>query len=93
MIVFLSQIEKGRVDNFSSESTWVPECVLLLEWKQKEKGPEPLKYKVKLKGTGEERYFFRIVYDPGQWWMTNLCKLHNVCILGIEFFYCHFCHW
>ena len=67
MIVFLSQVEKDRVDNFSSESTWVPECVLLLEWKQKDTAPRPLKYKVNLKGTGKECDFFRIVYDPGQW--------------------------
>jgi len=53
------------VDNFSSENTWVPECVLLLEWKQKDAAPETLKYKVKLKGTGEENDFFRIVYNPG----------------------------
>jgi len=52
------------VDTFS-ESTRVPECVLLLEWKQKDTAPEPLKYKVKLEGTGEESDFFRIVYNPG----------------------------
>ena len=55
---------KGQVDNFSSERTRVPECVLLLEWKQKDKAPEPLKYKVKMKGTGEESDFFRILYNP-----------------------------
>ena len=65
MIVYPSQIKKDRVDNFSSERTWVPECVLLLEWKQKDKDPETLKYKVKLKGTREESDFFRIVYNPG----------------------------
>ena len=55
------------MDNFSSENTWVPECVLLLEWKQKDKTPEPLSYKVKLKGSGDENDFFRIVFDPGQY--------------------------
>ena len=59
------QIKKSQVDNFSSESTRVPECVLLLEWKQKDKTPEPLKHKVKLMGTGEESDFFRILYNPG----------------------------
>ena len=53
------------MDDFSSESTWVPECVLLLKWLQKDKAPDPLEYKVKLNGTGEESDFFRIVYDPG----------------------------
>ena len=53
------------MDDFSSESTWVPECVLLLEWKQKDTAPQPLKYKVKLEGTGKEGDFFRIVYNPG----------------------------
>jgi len=53
------------VDNFPSGNTLVPECVLLLEWKQKDKAPEPLKYKVKLKGTAEESDFFRILYNPG----------------------------
>ena len=67
MPVFPSQIKKDRVDNFSSESTWVPECVLLLEWKQKDSAPEPLKHKVKLMGTGETSDFFRIVYNPGEW--------------------------
>ena len=56
---------KNRVDNFSSENSWVPECVLLLKWLQKGKDPDPLEYKVKLKGTGVESDFFRIVYDPG----------------------------
>ena len=63
--MYPSQIKKDLVDNFSSESTWVPECVLLLEWMQKDKAPETLKYKVNLKGTGEESDFFRIVYTPG----------------------------
>ena len=53
------------MDDFSSESTWVPECVLLLKWKQKDTAPQPLIYKVKLKGTGKEGDFFRIVYNPG----------------------------
>ena len=57
--------QEKQVDNFSSENTWVPECVLLLKWLQKDKSPVPLEYKVKLDGTGEERYFFRIVCDPG----------------------------
>ena len=63
--MYPSQIKKDLVDNFSSESTWVPECVLLLEWMRKGEAPETLKYKVKLKGTGEESDFFRIVYNPG----------------------------
>ena len=63
--MYPSQIKKDLVDNFSSESTWVPECVLLLEWMQKDKAPETLKYKVSLKGTGDESDFFRIVYKPG----------------------------
>ena len=53
------------MDNFSSHSTLVPECVLLLKWLQKDKDPDPLDYKIELKGTGVESDFFRIVYDPG----------------------------
>ena len=52
------------MDSFSSEKIYVPECVLLLKWKQKDKAPDPLDYKVKLLGTGEEN-FFRIVHNPG----------------------------
>ena len=52
------------MDTFS-ESARMPECVLLLEWKQKDTAPEPLKYKVKLEGTGEDSDFFRIVCNPG----------------------------
>jgi len=52
------------VNNFSLENSWIPECVLLLKWKQKSKVPEPLEYKVKLLGTGEDN-FFRIFRHPG----------------------------
>ena len=52
------------MDNFSSENVRVPECVLLLKWLQKDKAPELLNYKVKLKGTGDENDFFRINYSP-----------------------------
>ena len=54
------------MDNFCSEKTGVPECVLLVKWLQKDKTPEVLSYKMELKGTGEERNFFRILFDPGQ---------------------------
>ena len=42
----LHQIKKmkNQVDNFSSEHTRVPEWVLLLEWMQNDKPPEPLQY-------------------------------------------------
>ena len=53
------------MDNFSSEHTRVPECVLLIEWKQKDKPPEPLQYKMNLEETGEDSDFIRIVYNPG----------------------------
>ena len=56
---------KNQVDNFSSEHTRVPECVLLIEWKQKDKPPEPLQYKMNLEGTGEDHDFIQIVHNPG----------------------------
>ena len=55
------------MDNFSPEGTWVPECVLLLKWLEKDKTPEVLNYKVRLLGTGEEGDFFRILINPGQY--------------------------
>ena len=36
---------------FSSEQSWVPECVLLLEWLHKETKPDQLEYKVKAGGS------------------------------------------
>jgi len=39
--------------------------VLLLEWKEKDEAPGPLKHEITLKGTGEQSDFFRIVYHPG----------------------------
>ena len=39
--------------------------MLLLKWKQKDKVPEPLEYKVKLLGTGDENDFFVMVHHPG----------------------------
>ena len=60
------------MDNFCSEGTWVPECVLLLKWLQKDKIPEPLNYKVKLLGTGDKNDFFQINYNPpGQYMYFN----------------------
>ena len=56
---------KKQVDNFSSEHTRVPEWVLLLEWMQNDKPPEPLQYEMNLKGTGEDSDLFRIVHNPG----------------------------
>ena len=41
--------------------------MLLLKWKQKDEVPEPLEYKVKLLGTGDEEDFFLIVHHPGQY--------------------------
>ena len=55
------------MDGFSSEKIYVPECVLLLKWQLKDKAPDPLNYKVKLLGTGEENFFFRIVHNPGEY--------------------------
>ena len=45
---------RDRVNSFTSEKSWVPECVLLLEWLHKSRAPDRLEYKVKLLGTGEE---------------------------------------
>ena len=45
------------MDNFSSEKSWVPKCVLLLKSLQKDNTPNPLEYKVKLLGTGGENDF------------------------------------
>ena len=55
------------MDNFSSEKSWVPECVLLLKSFQKDNTPNPLEYKVKLLGTGGENGFFRIFLHPGKY--------------------------
>ena len=60
-----SQIKKDEVDNFSPENTGEPECVLSLKWLQKDKTTEPLNYKVKLLGTGNENDFFQIHLNPG----------------------------
>ena len=65
VILHPAQIERDRVDNFSSENTWVPECVLLLKWLRNDRNPNPLIYRVKLVGTGRENDFFRIVHHPG----------------------------
>ena len=59
------QITKNRVDNFSSEKSGIPECVLLLKWNQRDKAPDVVDHKVKLLGTDEEEDFFRIIYHPG----------------------------
>ena len=53
------------MDNFSSEKSGIPECVLLLKWNQKDKAPDLVDHKVKLLGTDEEEDFLRIIYHPG----------------------------
>ena len=53
------------MDNFSSEKSEIPECVLLLKWSQKDKTPDLLDHKVMLLGTDEEGEFLRIIYHPG----------------------------
>ena len=87
------QIKKARVDNFSSESTWVPECVLLLQWCRKDKTPEPLKFKMKLLGTGMESSFFRILYNPdysGNTYIRTLYMTFNTpCIEHYRYNYTH----
>ena len=67
------------MDDFSSEKTVVPECVLLLKWLQKDKTPELLEYKMKLKGTGEEIDFFRILFNPGQCMYMYMYRLTVQC--------------